>query len=388
MKRVILFKNGCNDDGKVIPLTTFPELVAAATVKFGFEVKRIFTAEGGEIDNIEVLRDNELLYVSAGEPFVKEDKPGGHGEGSERDWITLNVGGVTFLTSRATLILKEPNSMLAKMFCSNDSGLVPSEKDSNGAYLLDRSPAYFEPIINYLRTSQIIINTDVNPLGVLEEARYFNIESMIPHLEAIAAKHSACRDTTPLSTRDVVDALISTDQNSKLRFQGVNLAGADLSRLDLRNINFKYACLQGCRLAGANLSNCILERADLSNAVLDGAQLLGVKMLCANLEGASLKGCNFEDPAGVNANMEGVNLKNANLEGSNMAGVHLRVATLKNANLQHCDLRAAVLAGADLENCDLSGSNLHETNLRGANLKGASLELMQTPVHMCQTVAN
>ncbi|KAL6963327.1 BTB/POZ domain-containing protein kctd9, partial [Sarracenia purpurea var. burkii] len=124
-------------------------------------------------------------------------------------------------------------------------------------------------------------------------------------LELIVAKHAASEDTIPLSTRDVINALILTDQNSVLRFQGVNLAGADLSRLDLRNINFKYACLQGCRLSGANMSKCILERADLSNAVLDGAQLLGVKMLCANLEGASLKGCNFEDPAGGYANMEG-----------------------------------------------------------------------------------
>lgn len=75
--------------------------------------------------------------------------------------------------------------------------------------------------------------------GVLEEARYFNIESMIPQLEVIAKQYSACRDTIPLSTRDVINALITTDKSTELRFQGVNLAGADLSRLDLRNINFK-----------------------------------------------------------------------------------------------------------------------------------------------------
>lgn len=150
------------------------------------------------------------------------------------------------------------------MFCSNDSGLVPSEKDTTGAYLLDRSPMYFEPIINYLRTSQIIINKDVNPLGeyihqfinkwlrisyiwhflgVLEEARYFNIESMIPQLETTAQQYSAPRDTIPLSTRDVINALIMSDKSSELRFQGVNLAGADLSRLDLRNINFKVCSI-------------------------------------------------------------------------------------------------------------------------------------------------
>ena len=48
-------------------------------------------------------------------------------------------------------------------------------------------------------------------------------------------------------------------------------AGADLSRLDLRNINFKYANMRGCDLTGANLSWSNLERVDLSQGTLDGA---------------------------------------------------------------------------------------------------------------------
>jgi hypothetical protein len=36
-----------------------------------------------------------------------------------------------------------------------------------------------------------------------------------------------------------VNALILTPYTAELRFQGVNLAGSDLSRLDLRYINFK-----------------------------------------------------------------------------------------------------------------------------------------------------
>ncbi|KAL0811364.1 hypothetical protein ABMA28_009774 [Loxostege sticticalis] len=213
------------------------------------------------------------------------------------------------------------------------------------------------------------------------------IDSMIPYLnQLIWEAKSSSGNNQALTRMDVVRSIIMTHINSELRFQGVNLAGADLNRLDLRNINFKYACLSRCNLSGANLSHCCLERADLSHANLEGAQLLGVKALCANMEGANLRGSNMEDPAGSRAVMEGVNLKGANLEGSNMAGVNLRVATLKNANLQNCDLRTAVLAGADLECCDLSGSDLHEANLRGANLKDAAFELMLTPLHMSQTI--
>ncbi|KAF6209131.1 hypothetical protein GE061_014875 [Apolygus lucorum] len=434
MKRVIIFKNGTEVDGKVILVThSLEELLTTAGNKFGIVAKRIFTEKGGEIDDLKLVRDDDILYVSSGESFIPH-KPTSycrlsckHGNDScskmENDstedqmpsakhdpavisalmdltleakqpapnsghWVTLNVGGRYFTTSRSTLINKEPSSMLARMFAEREGGLYmsPSNVDSKGAYLIDRSPAYFEPILNYLRNGQLIFDSSLNAEGVLEEARFFGIDSVIPQLENMIAQGQQTRDNLPLSRRDVINALIKTPFTAELRFQGVNLAGSDLSRLDLRSINFKFACLHGCRMVGANLSYCSLERADLSHAVLEGAQLMGVKMLCANLEGANLRGCNFEDPTGARANMEGVNLKGANLESSNMAGVNLRVATLKGANLKNCDLRAAVLAGADLQNCDLSGSDLQEANLRGANLKDAALELMLTPLHMSQTV--
>lgn len=308
--------------------------------------KRIFLEDGTEIKDAAYIRNNDKLFVSEGEDFKKPVS-----KIKFDDWITLNVGGKCFTTSKRTLTTSEPTSMLARMFSEDDEGFAfaPSSIDKNGAFLIDRSPTYFEPILNYLRCGQLVFDKHINPRGILEEARFFCIESIIPTLECMIQNDIICRDALPLTRRDVIDALIRSSFNAELRFQGVNLAGADLSRLDLRNINFKYANLQGCNLVGSNLSWCCLERADLSHANLDHAHLLGVKSLCANLEGASMKKSNFKDPGGTRANMEGVNLKGADLEGSDMGGVNLRVATLKNANLKNCDLRAAVLAGADLE---------------------------------------
>lgn len=193
------------------------------------------------------------------------------------DWITLNVGGKYFSTSKSTLTTKEPNSMLARMFAEDQNGFCfsPSNVDRNGAYLIDRSPKYFEPLINYLRTGQLIYDNDINPRGILEEAKFYGVDSMIPMLVKIIQQKEIAVDSLPLCRRDIVDALIRSSYKAELRFQGVNMRGADLSKLDLRHINFKYANLQNCILTGSNLSWCCLERADLSHAILDGAQLLG-----------------------------------------------------------------------------------------------------------------
>ncbi|KAL4708517.1 hypothetical protein ACJJTC_014125 [Scirpophaga incertulas] len=402
MIRVNVYRDFNKNNGMVMvvedSLETFKSKIST---QFGVpkENIKLFSSDSCEIIDIRVIRDNESLYLSKKSDYECTDCDRFknisvvHTEKNSCDcrtiseWITLNVGGKHFRTTRSTLVGKEPLSMLARMFAEeNKSMMNPSSTDIEGAFLIDRSPQYFEPILNYLRHGDIILDNNVNPRGVLAEATFYGIDSMIPHLNKLIDDSKYSPNSQALTRMDVVRAIIMTPTNSELRFQGVNLAGADLSRLDLRYINFKYACLSRCNLGGTNLSYCCLERADLSHANLELAQLLGVKALCANMEGANLKGCNMEDPVGSRAIMEGVNLKGANLEGSNMAGVNLRVATLKNANLQNCDLRAAVLAGADLESCDLSGSDLQEANLRGANLKDAAFELMLTPLHMSQTI--
>ncbi|XP_068625621.1 BTB/POZ domain-containing protein KCTD9 [Battus philenor] len=404
MRRAFVYKNKIEKDGKLVAVEdTIEAFKSQISSHFNLsnESIKLFSSNGCEIVDVRVIRDDEKLFLSLDlcesslEDLGTVNKSANCSETSmesERtisDWITLNVGGKHFTTSRSTLLAKEPLSMLARMFANDNNVYLmhPSVTDSTGAYLIDRSPEYFEPILNYLRHGDVILDKHVNPKGVLEEAVFYGIDSMIPHLNQLIEESAYARANNHSLTRmDVVRSIILTPTTSELRYQGVNLAGADLNRLDLRNINFKYACLSRCNLSFANLSHCCLERADLSHANLEGSQLLGVKALCANMEGAKLIGCNMEDPSGSRAVMEGVNLKGANLEGSNMAGVNLRVATLKNANLQNCVLRTAVLAGADLECCDLSGSDLHEANLRGANLKDAAFELMLTPLHMSQTI--
>ena len=56
--------------------------------------------------------------------------------------------------------------MLSRMFDNYEksedqsrSSLMPSVKDQNGCFLIDRSPKYFDPILNYLRTGKLVKTT-------------------------------------------------------------------------------------------------------------------------------------------------------------------------------------------------------------------------------------
>uniref|UniRef100_A0A2K6ECB0 Potassium channel tetramerisation-type BTB domain-containing protein n=1 Tax=Macaca nemestrina TaxID=9545 RepID=A0A2K6ECB0_MACNE len=228
--------------------------------------------------------------------------------------------------------------MLAHML--KDRGVWGNKQDHRGAFLIDRSPEYFEPILNYLHHGQLIVNDGINLLGVLEEARFFGIDSLIEHLEVAIKNSQPPEDHSPISRKEFVQFLLATPTKSELRCQSLNFSGSDLSRWDLRYINLKMVNLCCCSLAHANLCS------DLSGSVLD----------CANLQ---------EDPSGLKANLEGANLIGVDMEGSQMTGINLRAAT----------------SGTDLENCDLSGSNL-----RGSNVKEAIFEEMLTPLYMSQNV--
>ena len=63
------------------------------------------------------------------------------------------------------------------------SGRIDSTQDEQGAYLIDQNPKYFEPILDYLRNKKLIIDPNVSLEGVLAEAQFFQIQSLIHLLE-------------------------------------------------------------------------------------------------------------------------------------------------------------------------------------------------------------
>ncbi|EFA83034.1 BTB/POZ domain-containing protein [Heterostelium album PN500] len=417
-KRVTVFPNGKRLGGKAISIPKkWSEFLKIVSKKLLIPVTRIYNEDGGEIDEIDLLVPKEVLFASCGESFIKpgeltntlspivsntsnnnnnnnsnnnnnnntiptflyhDNVSTTTSAGVSRirsttldydasDWVTLNVGGRIFSTTRSTL-LKDKDSMLAKMFGES----WDSTRDINGNYLIDRSPEYFAPIINFLRCGNLIIDDGVNVEGVYLEARFFNITGMLDRLSAMVERKM---QTDVFTRKDVISILLTSSSNSSLRCQGLNLSGVDLSKLDLRNINFKMTNFRETNLSKCNLDNALLQEADLSYANLCGASLRGANLSGANLEHCILKGTNFEDRGGQRATLESCNFKNAILEEANFSGANLRVANFKGANLENCNFRGADLAGANLEDTNLRGANLHKANLIGVNLRGANFDI-------------
>ena len=89
--------------------------------------------------------------------------------------VRLNVGGVMYTTSQTTLC-KYPESKLGAMF----SGNVAKTVAEDGSVFIDGNGKYFEFILDFLRTGELILPQMFNDIALLErEARYYQIEPLI-----------------------------------------------------------------------------------------------------------------------------------------------------------------------------------------------------------------
>ncbi|OOC08271.1 hypothetical protein B0293_05295 [Amycolatopsis azurea DSM 43854] len=149
----------------------------------------------------------------------------------------------------------------------------------------------------------------------------------------------------------------------------INLRGADLAGSDLSGINLTSAILNEANLVGADLSGADLTNADLADAKLDGivlrrTTLTGVVLDRTDLSEQALPGLNL-----VGAHLEGTNLSRADL-----AGVILRDAVLRGANLTEADLTGADLRNVTLRTVDTTrtifGSSLSREQLQEVTTSG------------------
>uniref|UniRef100_A0A2K5C6S0 KHA domain-containing protein n=1 Tax=Aotus nancymaae TaxID=37293 RepID=A0A2K5C6S0_AOTNA len=212
MRRVTLFMNGSPKNGQVVAVYgTLSDLLSVASSKLGIKATSVYNGKGGLIDGVVLIRDDDVLFVCEGEPFLDPQTdfklPEGL-SGFHPDWLTLNVGGWYSTTTWSTSVNKEPDSMLAHMF--KDKGVWGNQQDLRGSY--------FEPILNYLPHGHLIVNDGIDLLGVLEEARFFGIDSLVEKLEVAIKNSQPLEDQSPTSRKEFLQCLLTTPTKSELQF--------------------------------------------------------------------------------------------------------------------------------------------------------------------------
>ena len=89
-------------------------------------------------------------------------------------YIGLNVGGKVYKTSITTLT-RDPNCFFALLL----SGRIPSAKDDQDNYLIDRDGEVFRHVLNYLRCDKLVLPEGFNEFRLIEcEADFFMLPSL------------------------------------------------------------------------------------------------------------------------------------------------------------------------------------------------------------------
>jgi len=91
--------------------------------------------------------------------------------------VKLNVGGCKFCTTAATLT-KYPNTYFTCLLSDN----IPTTKDEENAYFIDRDGQFFAPILTFLRTNEISFPNTMTKEDLLREAKFYSIQALVDEL--------------------------------------------------------------------------------------------------------------------------------------------------------------------------------------------------------------
>ncbi len=159
-------------------------------------------------------------------------------------------------------------------------------------------------------------------------------------------------------------------------FDGLDLAGVDLSDLDFSNRSLSATVLKGanlarCSFAGAKLEGVVLARADLTEARFVGADLTMADLAGATAPRADFTGANLDEADFTAADLEGAVLDEAHGESTQLARCRLVGAQLRGASLRDADFTAANLDGAVLDRASLPEVRLYDITAHGASFRNA-----------------
>jgi uncharacterized protein YjbI with pentapeptide repeats len=155
--------------------------------------------------------------------------------------------------------------------------------------------------------------------------------------------------------------------------EALDLSGADLSKVNLRealfvNTNLANANLSGANLRGANFQNAMLSNADLSNSDLSFAVAMDItanalKLTGAKLDSTLLVDCDFHD-----SDLSETTMRFSNIHSSNFCNCTFLKTKIAISNMGSCNLLNANFVSSDLFQTDFSGSKIGRTNFSESEL--------------------
>lgn len=157
----------------------------------------------------------------------------------------------------------------------------------------------------------------------------------------------------------------------------------DMTRCDLRGVNFHNASFVKARFKQAWMDEVDLTETILTGTVLDGALLRRARVEGSKLDKASLRGTQFENAQILDSDFSGADIFKTNLTGANVERVAFRNAAMFNplaegARFIQLDLRGAQVATSRLEVV----GEASDLDLRGASLENVGDEVPQRLVEI------
>lgn len=181
-----------------------------------------------------------------------------------------------------------------------------------------------------------------------------------------------------MSRDELLNILANAPSDEPVDLTSKRLSGLDLSNVDFRGANLRWARMNKTDLRGANMSNVVLDSAWLMDANLERADLSGASLASTQMHRANLRNANLSRTRIV-ANLERADLRGADLRYADMGAdmknqsMGLMRTVVRMAKLDGADMRNANALRMDAEFASLRGALLDDANFHGVELTGADL---------------
>jgi uncharacterized protein YjbI with pentapeptide repeats len=185
---------------------------------------------------------------------------------------------------------------------------------------------------------------------IIDSAREKEYQDWTAHLDDLPSVHEIPSVFNEKCGRDLRGADLSSINLANVDFRLTDLCAADLSNAELGDANF----------SGANLTKATFYKSKSAGALFMGADITGTNFINADLKGAILDYVTLREDE-EEAVLSKADLEKALVRDATLVNADLREANFRSANLERTTMRGAVLQGTILRDANLADSDLTET---------------------------